>query len=288
VTGGIMADVSSRVFRLLIGVAQTLPASWRMALAQSPKAGWLRRLSQIPHRDGDAVVNLSAPLAGYRMRLNMRAGHRRFALGTYEPDVCALIQSRPHGETMLDIGANVGYFTLLMVKQAGRDGRVIAFEPVPAVHALLCENLRLNNCTQASAERMALADLETFETMRSERDSPVPFTARLADDGDCRVAVGTLDRYVEASGLKALDFVKIDVEGAEDRVVRGMSGTLRTFKPDILLEIHKDDGTPSEALEQLQAMGYELRRLGHEGQMPCGTRAEGGHVAASWRAPTVR
>ena len=283
-----MAGMSSGVFKLLINMTQKLPPSWRLALAQSPKAAWLRRLSQVSDGDGDAVVELSAPLAGYRMRLSMRAGHRRFALGTYEPDVCAVIQSHRHGETMMDIGANVGYFTLLMAQHAGRDGQVIAFEPVPGVHALLCENLRLNNCTQARAERMALADVESSETMYSERDSPVPFTARLADDGDCRVTVGTVDRYVEAAGMKKLDFVKIDVEGAEDRVIRGMTRTLRTFRPDILVEIHRDDGTPSEALERLHEMGYELSRLGRNGQTPCGTRAEGGHVAAVWRAPASR
>jgi FkbM family methyltransferase len=285
-----MGVLSSGVFKVLIGITQRLPPSWRLALAESPRMAWLRRMSQVSAGDRDAVVGLSAPLAGYRMRLKMRGGHRRFALGTYEPEVCEVIQSRRPGETMLDIGANVGYFTLLMARYAGRQGKVIAFEPIPAVHALLSENLRLNNCTQVRAECMALADVEASGTMRSEPepDSPVPFTARLADDGDCEVTVGTVDGYVEAAGLKRLDFVKIDVEGAEDRVIRGMTRTLRTFSPDILVEIHRDDGTPSETLERLREMGYELSRLDRTGQAPCGTHAEGGHVVAVRRAPASR
>lgn len=67
-------------FRVLIWLGQKLPALWRVALTQSPAAAWLRRLSLLPLTQGQVVVALSAPLAGYRMRLDMRAGHRRYAL----------------------------------------------------------------------------------------------------------------------------------------------------------------------------------------------------------------
>ena len=99
------------------------------------------------------VVELSGPLAGYRMRLDMRAGHRRYALGTYEPEVTALILSMlKNGKTALDIGANIGYFTLLMAHLVGLKGRVIAFEPFPLVYNLLQENLCLNNLAWTQAE----------------------------------------------------------------------------------------------------------------------------------------
>src|SRR5206468_11533648 len=127
----------------------------------------------------EAVVDLSAPLEGCRMRLSTRAGHRRFALGTYEPDVCSMIRSRGRGETMLDIGANVGYFTLLMARQTGRSGHVVAFEPVPAIHAALRENLRLNGCDQVRAECLAVADVEAGGMMQSEASGSMPFTAHI-------------------------------------------------------------------------------------------------------------
>jgi FkbM family methyltransferase len=277
-----MQRLDARLFRLLIRVAQWLPPAWRIALAESPKAAWLRRLS-LAHGDSEAVVELSAPLAGCRMRLSTRAGHRRFALGTYEPDVCSVIRSRGRGETMLDIGANVGYFTLLMARQTGRSGHVVAFEPVPAIHAALRENLRLNGCHQVRAECLAVADVEADGMMQSEASGSMPFTAHISEAGDCPVSLVSVDGYVQRAGLQKLDFVKIDVEGAEDRVIRGMTRTLQNLRPDILLEIHRTDGAESEALGRLRAAGYRLTRVGRNGRIPSGTTARGGHIVAEWR-----
>jgi FkbM family methyltransferase len=63
-------------------------------------------------------------------------------------------------ETVLDIGANIGYLTVLMAHKVGPAGRVIAFEPVPSVYARLCENLELNDLHHVQAERLAVADGE--------------------------------------------------------------------------------------------------------------------------------
>ncbi len=122
------------LFKALIWLGQQLPASWRLALTQAPAVAWLRRLFLLPLTQGPVVVELSAPLAGCRMRLDMRAGHRRYALGTYEPEISALLQPTfKYGWTTMDIGANIGYFTLLVARLVGPKGRVIAFEPFPPV-----------------------------------------------------------------------------------------------------------------------------------------------------------
>ena len=81
------------VSKTLIWLGQKLPVSLRVALTQLPAAAWLRRFTLLPLTQGQVVVALGAPLAGYRMRLDMRSGHRRYALSTYEPEVCAFIQS---------------------------------------------------------------------------------------------------------------------------------------------------------------------------------------------------
>lgn len=92
----------------------------------------------------------------------------------------------------------------------------------------------------------------------------------------------SIDRYMETTGLEKLDLVKIDVEGAEDRVIRGMAKTLETFHPVVLLEIHANDGSESEALGRLQAAGYQLKRVQRDGLSPCDTRAQGGCVLGLW------
>jgi FkbM family methyltransferase len=266
-------------FKTLIWLGQKLPASWRVALTQSPAAAWLRRLSLLPLMQGQVVIALSAPLTDYRMKLDMRSGHRRYALGTYEPEVAALIWSTLQGgETVLDIGANIGYFTLLMAHKVGPAGRVIAFEPVPSVYDRLCENLELNDLHHVQAERLAVADGEGQSQMQLEDDAPLPFTSRLAESGDLAVQTVSIDSYVETNGLDRLDFVKIDVEGAEDAVIRGMSCTLGSLRPAVLVEIHANDGSDSEALGRLQAAGYQLKRVQSDGLSPCDIHAWGGYV----------
>jgi FkbM family methyltransferase len=261
-------------------MGQRLPARLRIALTRSPGAAWLRRLSQMP-RSGAAIVLLNGALSGYRMRLDMRAGHRRYALGTYEPEVVALIQSTLQGgETVMDIGANIGYFTLLMAHRVGAAGRVIAFEPVPSVYAVLCENLRLNACSQAQAECKAVADVEGTGAMQSDLNNPLSFVGQLSDVGELAVPLVSIDRYVETAGLQKLDLVKIDVEGAEDRVIRGMTKTLKTLHPTVLVEIHANDGRTSEGLKRLQEAGYRLTRVEPAELAPCDALARGGYVLA--------
>jgi FkbM family methyltransferase len=131
------------------------------------------------------------------------------------------------GETVLDIGANIGYFTLLMARRVGPTGKVIAFESVPSVYNVLCENLRLNGFNQVQAECKAVADVLGQGAMQSDLNNPLSFIGRLSERGDSTVPLVNIDRYVETAGLERLDFVKIDVEGAEDTVIRGMTKTLR-------------------------------------------------------------
>jgi FkbM family methyltransferase len=272
-----MGVLAERISRALIKLGQIIPAPLRVALTQSPAAAWLRRLSLLPLTKGQVVVVLGEPLAGLRMCLDMRSGHRRYALGTYEPEICALIQSRLRGgETVLDIGANIGYFTLLMARRVGPSGRVIAFEPVPSVYGVLNENLRLNGCDWALAECMAVAEVEGEGTMLVEANNPLSFTGQLSECGDMTVPLVTIDRYMERSGLEKLDFAKIDVEGAETRVLQGMTSTLRRWRPRILVEIHARDGQESETLLRLKEIGYRLSRLEAKDWMPCDTRARGG------------
>jgi len=270
-------------FRILIWLGQKLPVSWRVALTQSPAAAWLRQFTLLPLTQGQVVVALSAPLAGYRMRLDMRAGHRRYALGTYEPEVFALIRSHlREGQTVLDIGANIGYFTLLMAHKVGPAGRVIAFEPVPSVYAMLCDNLRLNGCNWVQAECKAVGDVDGQGAMQSDLNNPLSFIGHLCECGDLAVPIVSIDRYVETAGLERLDFVKIDVEGAEDRVIRGMMKTAKRLRPVILVEIHLNNSQESEGLRRLQKAGYRLMRVEPAGLSPCETLACRGHVLATW------
>jgi len=155
---------------------------------------------------------------------------------------------------------------------------VLAFEPIPSIYAVLCENLRLNSIDWVKAECLAASDGEGRLRMWFEAGNLLSFTSRLSEKDNLIVPVTSIDRYVESAGLSKLDFVKIDVEGAEDAVVRGMTTTLQRFRPVILVEIHGNDGKESEGLQQLKAMGYKLMRVERVGLTPWDTQARGGHL----------
>lgn len=161
--------------------------------------------------------------------------------GAWEPEALGTIREivRP-GMTVLDIGANMGYFTLVFSQLVGDGGHVVAFEPIVWALEKLRRNAELNRLVNVAIEPLALSDA------RGERDVPADFGAFRASwttpggsarSGTERVRFDTLDAYVDRVGLSELHFVKIDVDGYELRVVRGAERTLRRHRPNMMIEI---------------------------------------------------
>lgn len=151
------------------------------------------------------------------------------------------------GDRVVDVGAHVGYFTVLFSRLCGRDGFVHAFEPEPANYRLLRANLLVNDCRNVEALELAVSDAAGKEGLflspcngGDHRLYPGEGRAR------CEVRTITLD---DALGEQRVDFVKIDAQGAEPRILRGMRGlvarerqqlgVLAEFAPG-LLERHAD------------------------------------------------
>lgn len=174
---------------------------------------------------------------------------------------------RPH-DVIYDIGANVGVITtLLALHPAGRECRVHSFEPEPRNHAQLVRNLALNHLTpRATPHATALGDqageaaLFVRGTAGEGRHSMV---AKTGATGEITVPVTTASAFAAACGMPP-DVVKIDVEGAEGRVLAGMATLLRTTRPrELFMEIHDKgdrdrmpDGTTIH--DTLTAHGYTL------------------------------
>lgn len=171
------------------------------------------------------------------------------------------------GDTVLDIGANTGYYTDLFSHLVGGRGRVHAFEPVPPTFAELRQHVRsanvvFNNC--------ALADTETTMDLHLPGDDHGQASLARHTFGSwtaeasvrtfpCRVT--TLDAYAESQGIDGLSFVKCDVEGAELLVLRGAVRTIRRFTPLLFLEVSRhwtaDFGyEPADLARFLEPLGY--------------------------------
>ena len=165
---------------------------------------------------------------GHTMLVKMQRNmiHSMYYNDFYEPQTTQWIQEHiREGQTVVDIGANIGYFTLILARQVGPRGRVYAYEPNPEIFRILRENVNANGYTSRvilnqKAVSSTLGSSKFFVTQGHGRSS---LQARQWVTDIIDVETTTLDRDV----IVPVDFVKIDVEGAERLVLRGMEQTMR-------------------------------------------------------------
>jgi len=189
---------------------------------------------------------------------------RALLSGSYEPIETKIIMEiiKP-GMTVVDIGANVGYYTLLFAQAVEKGGTVYAFEPAPETFALLQRNLRENNLNgNVKLFNVALSDHEgAAELFINEYNKG---NNRLYDAGGMRsvpIQLKRLDDVIPSS--EHVDFIKMDIEGAEVLALRGMRELLKRDKPTIVMEywprrFKKLNTTVEELFEMLSALGYKF------------------------------
>jgi FkbM family methyltransferase len=166
-----------------------------------------------------------------------------------------------NGMVAVDVGANVGAFSLLASRLVGRDGKVLALEPVPENYRCLCRTLGLNRLANVAPFELAIGD--TRGSLRlSLSDNPGGHSAVL-DRGDQHIEVpmATLDEVCAEQELERLDFLKIDVEGFEPEVVRGARESLARFRPVIAAAAYHLPGHREllPALIREMVPDYEIR-----------------------------
>ena len=189
------------------------------------------------------------------------------AMGRYEPGTTQLFEEllKP-GMVVIDVGAHVGYYTLIAAKQVGPGGKVYAFEPDRDNHALLEKNIELNGYNNVLAARSAVSDRvgasDLYLTaLDSGRHSL--FHQGLPERGSVAVETTTVDSFLESQGWPGVDLVKIDVEGAEFTVLDGMAQLLeRSAGLKMIIEfnpalIQGAGVSPLQFLERLTSAGWQ-------------------------------
>jgi len=141
------------------------------------------------------------------------------------------------GDTVLDIGANVGYYTLIAAKRAGEAGRVYAFEPDPESFEILERNLRINGLSNVTAEQKAVSSQKGTLTLYLASRNKADHRIYRHEDSKSAVQVEAvpLDDYFRGHDRR-VDVVKIDTQGAEALILKGMEGLLRR-NPDAVIFI---------------------------------------------------
>jgi FkbM family methyltransferase len=194
--------------------------------------------------------------------------------GRYEQDEIRFVRGAlKHGDSAIDAGGHIGFFTMHMAAAVGRDGRVYAFEPLDANANLLARSIVENGfMDRVRFQRAAVGAAPGTATLTFPVETLNSGGAYLLRDGSTPLA-GNLKKEVPLVALDSLDlrrpvrFIKMDVEGAEPQVLRGAARILREDKPIVLSELHpaqleRASGiTAAQFLDQIAALGYRAHRL---------------------------
>lgn len=232
------------------------------------------RVVTVDDFDGDLTMRLS---------LDERMQSQIFWYGYCNRDICAVLARilRP-GMTVVDAGANIGEVTLVAAKAVGPEGTVFAFEPVERIAGHLAEHVRLNGLSQVRIVRQALSDRPGTQ--------PIYLAAEKFHDGSVHDGLGTLyafaqrsvaiqevtlttlDDFLAEAGATRLDFVKLDVEGAELAALKGARASLERFRPHLIIEVQQDTARAAgyeaaDILRLLAGLGYAFAIVGRMGRL---------------------
>lgn len=213
-------------------------------------------------RGRDSVIQRGV---GAGLKFNSGRAHVSFITGMHEPAVQCVFQSllKP-GWGFYDVGANVGFYSVIAARLLGPSGHIVSFEPVPENAQWIEHNAELNDFRQISIRREALGDCTgDFPFLTSEK----PTWGKLASAGkppadfcgQTMVRVERLDDLIKKERLPPPHFVKMDIEGAEAAALNGASETLSACRPILVIDLH---GTNAEVAEILESHRYQSVVLG--------------------------
>lgn len=177
-----------------------------------------------------------------------------FFIGEYERAITNIVERLVNrGDVCIDVGANFGWYTTLFAKKVGMDGEVHSFEPVPDNFRELARNFELlGSPNNVFMNRAALGDKEGTVTLNLFSDLPTGH-ASISSQGregattfECRML--TLDNYLDENAVLDIDFVKVDIEGAEMMFLKGAGRLFQQDRPPVFLM--------EMALQQTSNFGY--------------------------------
>jgi FkbM family methyltransferase len=184
---------------------------------------------------------------------------------SYEPELSCLKTILSPGSTFIDVGANIGIYTLAASKIVGETGRVLAFEPSTQSSPLLAKNIALNGLTNVHTFSVALAQKKGRAWLHR---GPNPTLNSLGKDPSWKedgeeVVMEPLDRVLRKACVGSVDVIKMDVQGAEELVLRGASNIVTSAHPIVILEVWPEGAallglSPYGALELLKSWGYRF------------------------------
>ena len=213
------------------------------------------------------VVTRSGVVLELRPGLGDRFGFYEVAI---REDYFESGQSIGPGDTVIDVGANVGCFALLAAKRVGPTGRVIAIEPEARTFEQLRRNIALNDADNVVALRLAIGaqrgSIDLYTSAESALFSSIYTQVNRSDvaDGTQKVPMITLADLMSEHAIPRCDYLKLDCEGAEHDIIASLTAEAAACISQITLELHKVDGRdPVMIARKLHELGYD--RIGERG-----------------------
>ena len=251
--------------------ARALPVPVKRFFYRIPfLASFLRRsLNKAAPRGVTEVEIAGGLLAGMRMALDLQS-EKDYWLGTYEPD---LQQAAAHfiqpGMTVYDVGANIGYISLMAAALNAPQGKVFSFEALPAN----IERLKVNIALNGLEERIAVQDAAVVDkggdvTFYMHHSGAMGKAAGSAGRDEqyqrsIKVAGVALDDFIFAQGQPAPDLIKLDIEGGEGLALAGMPRILEEIRPVFLIELHGEEAA-RQVWDILVEKGYGMHQMRHK------------------------
>ena len=273
--------------------ARVLPNSVKQTIYKiKPLAGLIRAGLNRAAPAGLTKVKVAAgDLAGYTILLDMQVD-KDYWLGTYEPELqAALREVIPPAAIIYDVGANIGYVSLLLANAAGPGGHVYAFEALPANAEQWRQNVALNGMqNRTSLFAGAVTDASgpvRFLVHASGGMGKAAGSAGRADSYQSEIIVRgiSLDEFVYVQGNPPPQVVKMDIEGGEVLALPGMQRVLAEAHPLMLMELHGPEAS-RVAWETLSAAGYTIcwMKRGYPNVPSLEALGWKAYIVAKWRS----
>lgn len=236
--------VKRRLYQLLKQPVAEQCIAWAHSataeLPPSPLHSWLVKFTPHPYAyRPDEVRRIHRDSGDWVLRpANYFQWHHFFGL----PDAVleALVGACRPGDVVLDIGANIGLYSVHMARAVGPSGQVFAFEPNPGTFAVLQEHVRLNRVPHVHPQALAVGAEASTAVLQEMGSDDVGKCSLRSDTNATPVAsvqVSTVDDFCREHGLSRVDLIKIDVEGFEPEALMGARGTIEAHWPVLCLEL---------------------------------------------------
>ena len=215
----------------------------------------------------DQIIDVN----GYKLALipgDLGIASELMMFKTHEPLTTNLLSKELKKDMVcLDVGGNIGYYTLLESNIVGSGGKVIAIEPSPPNFQRLKKNLEIQDTENVDAYNFAAGDVDGSINFLVYQESNGSFTIPDGETTDLpgeliKVKAKRLDTFLDELKISNVDFVRMDVEGYEFHIIEGMKNTIEKFKPMFQIEVHTTLLGKEETrkfLKTFQNHGYEAK-----------------------------